>query len=211
MKMTRSIIFFSTLISLGLMSLACQERASSEPPVAQGAEVEASQSGRVDFSGDRDGAEALLKQFLNTQIDRAALTKKLRPNSEDFKAVFIKDSVKAAYEGYQRPWEEGKIVVRGRPGQTQLKIWSATTEQLLKNTEEAQIFPGGYQVAAPHFKPGLTFYFFKFVVPGQELGFAWDGLVYVNGRWVLFPKPWRVLPQGQQAPVRLPLSGKDPG
>lgn len=25
------------------------------------------------------------------------------------------------------------------------------------------------------------------------LGMAYDGLIYVNGHWAWFPKPWRVL------------------
>ena len=32
-----------------------------------------------------------------------------------------------------------------------------------------------------------------FVEPGESLGLAFDGLIFVNGRWVLMPKPWRVL------------------
>jgi hypothetical protein len=27
----------------------------------------------------------------------------------------------------------------------------------------------------------------------SRLGMAFDGLVHVNGRWVLMPKPWRAL------------------
>ena len=34
---------------------------------------------------------------------------------------------------------------------------------------------------------------FKFVTKGQTAGLAFDGLIYVNNRWVLMPKPWRAL------------------
>ena len=38
-----------------------------------------------------------------------------------------------------------------------------------------------------------TFYRFKFVQPGQSLGLAFDGLVYVNGHFAFFPKLFSVL------------------
>ena len=41
-------------------------------------------------------------------------------------------------------------------------------------------------------EPGHTIYRFKFVQPGKNIGMAFDGLVKVNGRWVIFPKPWRI-------------------
>jgi hypothetical protein len=43
---------------------------------------------------------------------------------------------------------------------------------------------------AEHLKPGLTLYRFKFVKPGETVGMAYDGLVHVNGHWVMLPKPW---------------------
>lgn len=46
---------------------------------------------------------------------------------------------------------------------------------------------------APFLNKGLVFYRFKFVEPGKELGISFDGLVFVNGRFVIFPKPWRML------------------
>jgi hypothetical protein len=74
-----------------------------------------------------------------------------------------------------------------------LLLWAASSGELKKGTGDSEFFPAGYMKAAPHFKDGLTFYRFKFVRPGEATGFAWDGLVFVNGRWVIFPKPWRVV------------------
>jgi len=31
------------------------------------------------------------------------------------------------------------------------------------------------------------------VKQGETIGLAFDGLVYVNGHWVIMPKPWRAL------------------
>ena len=41
-------------------------------------------------------------------------------------------------------------------------------------------------------KPGLTVYRWKYTKPGEPLGMAYDGLIYVNGHWAWFPKPWRI-------------------
>jgi len=182
-------LWFS-LILLGLSVLGCQ---SGEAEQVKSLKAVAGQSGTTDFKGNLKGAEALLEQFLDPMVDKVALSKKLRPNTKDFQAVFVPSAAKKAELGYQLPWEEGKIVIHGNPGQTKLLIWSATSEELKKGTGDAKAFPGGYGQAAPFFKNGIVFYRFKFVKPGETLGFAWDGLVYVNGHWVIFPKPWRVL------------------
>jgi hypothetical protein len=33
----------------------------------------------------------------------------------------------------------------------------------------------------------------KFVKPGETIGMAYDGLVFVNGHWAWFPKAWHAL------------------
>jgi len=150
-------------------------------------------NGRVDFPGTLEGATKLVLQFTDPDINKAALTRLLRPKGKDYKSVFQGKAAKQAYEGYLSPWDQGKIVIRPKPGQDKVLLWSATTAELQQGTGDAPVFPGGYQRVAPHLKKGLTFYRFKFVRPGDELGYAWEGLVYVNGHWVIFPKPWRVI------------------
>ncbi len=186
--------FWRCLLLLVLGFLACKSDPAGSLNPIQGSVVAETKTGRVDFPGDMDGARQLLTQFLDPDLNKSALTQKLRPTPQDFKTVFKKSAVKSAYQGYETPWNEGKIVVRGRPGQTELMIWSATTEELQQNKGDAAAFPGGYQAVSSHFIPGLRFYRFKFLAPGEALGFAWDGLIFVNGHWVIFPKPWRVLP-----------------
>lgn len=147
----------------------------------------------TDYPGTKAGADALLRQFLKPNANRAALSQALRPNSKDYQAVFKDDVSKQVEAVYAVPWNAGKMVVGGKPEQTALLLWSATTEELQQAKGDANKFPGGYAKAAPHFKPGITFYRFKFVRPGEALGMAWDGLTHVNGHWVIFPKPWRAL------------------
>lgn len=176
------------ILSVGLGFSACVQEAGSGKFNAKG-------SIATKYPGTMEGAKGLLQEFLKPRADQAELSRDLRPRPKDYEAVFVPEAVKQAQEGYREPWDQGKIVLGGKPHQTEVLVWSATSKQLREGTGDAFEFPGGYKVAAPYFKDGLTFYRFKFVRPGQKLGFAWDGLVYVNGHWAIFPKPWRVLPK----------------
>ncbi len=51
--------------------------------------------------------------------------------------------------------------------------------------------PGGYSRQAEHFKPGINFYGFKYVKPGETLGMSYDGLFEIGGKWFFIPKAWR--------------------
>ena len=142
---------------------------------------------------ESDRARALVAEFLTPGADHAALTRALRPSPEDFRAVFEGDAAARAERSYAAAWDGGKMLVAPRPGQTELKLAGATTEDLRQGSGGAREFPGGWAKAAPFLKKGLTFYRFKFVEPGKDLGMSFDGLAFVNGRWVIFPKPWRAL------------------
>lgn len=142
--------------------------------------------------GTDAGAEALLKEFLKSGADHAALTKQLRPSKADYDAVFESDLATAADAVYTPAWDGGQMVIAPKEGQTELKLSSATSEELKSWTGGASEFPGGYKDVAAKLKPGLKLYRFKFVKPGEDLGMAFDGLSYVNGNWRIFPKPWRL-------------------
>jgi|GEM_PF-2841389 len=51
--------------------------------------------------------------------------------------------------------------------------------------------PGGYAKHAAHFKKDLAVYGFKLLKPGESAGMSFDGLVKLNGQWVMVPKMWR--------------------
>lgn len=85
------------------------------------------------------------------------------------------------------------MIVAPKAGQTEVKIFSATSEEMKSWTGNAGEFAGGWKEVAPKLKAGLKIYRFKFVEPGKDLGMAFDGLIYVNGNWRIFPKPWRAL------------------
>lgn len=146
--------------------------------------------------GTKDGARALLQEFMKPDADRKKLTMELRPTKEDYRAFYVDENTAARAETYfDKLWSSGNAVVAPKDGQTELKLVSATTEELKNSQGESSEFPSGLATLAStdNLKPNLTIYAFKFVKPGESLGMAFEGLTHVNGHWRLFPKPWRFM------------------
>ena len=145
------------------------------------------------FPGTDEGAKQLANAFLKPGADYAALSKPLRPTAADYAAVFEEDFGKKVAAAWEPAWDAGKMVMAPKPGQTEVKISSATTEELKSGTGNAKELAGGWKEAAAKMKPGLKVYRFHFLEPGKDAGMSFDGLIYVNGNWRVFPKPWRAL------------------
>jgi hypothetical protein len=145
------------------------------------------------FPGTDEGAKQLANAFLKPGADYAALSKPLRPTAADYAAVFDGNFGTKVEAAWDRAWESGKMVMAPKPGQTEVKIASATTEELKAGTGNAAELAGGWKEAAAKMKPGLKVYRFHFLEPGKDAGMSFDGFIYVNGNWRVFPKPWRAL------------------
>lgn len=141
-------------------------------------------------AGSEASATALLKKFLAPGADRAALTKELRPTTNDYAKVFIADFAKKL-EAAQKPLWDSAPAIGPKEGQTEVTVGKATAEDFQKGTAAAKEFPGGYAKLGDKLQSGVTLFRFKFVKPGETLGMAFDGLTFVNGHWCIFPKPWR--------------------
>lgn len=141
--------------------------------------------------GTQDEARQLLEELARPKADWVGMSKRLRPSPADLSAIFVGEAVAKASAEYDKLWQSGKAVVEHAPDQTDLKLFSATVEELAKGEGDAKEFPGGYKKAIASFKPGLTIYAWRFVRPGEKIGTAYDGLVFVNGHFVWLPKPWR--------------------
>jgi hypothetical protein len=143
--------------------------------------------------GTPEGARALLSEFLGPGADRHALTRQLRPMAADYASVFAGPMADAARAMYEPLWN-GSFSIGPEPGQVGVRLSRATTEELQSWSAGVSLqFPGGYRDLAGHLRPGLTIYEFSFVAPGEQYGASWDGLVFVNGHWVLFPRAWQLL------------------
>lgn len=147
------------------------------------------------FPATEEGAKAMLQQFLKPGADRVKLSLALKPKSGDYAKVFADAALaKKAETVYGGLWESVKKRPLGpKEGQTEILLWGATTDELKAQTGNSSKFPGGYKTAAAKLKSGLKVYRFKFVKPGKRLGMAFDGLYNIDGRWVLMPKPWRLM------------------
>ena len=145
------------------------------------------------FPGTDEGAKQLADAFLKPGADHAALSKQLRPTAADYAAVFDGDFGTKVAAAWDPAWEAGKMVMAPKAGQTEVRVSSATTEELKAGTGNAAELAGGWKEAAAKMKPGLKVYRFHFLEPGKTAGMSFDGLIYVNGNWRVFPKPWRAL------------------
>jgi Trypsin-like peptidase domain len=139
-------------------------------------------------------AKARLTAFLDPGADRRQLTRELRPSPQDHRKVFTAAFAAKAEAYYASLWDSADAIVAPNAGQTEVLVYAASSEDLKAwNPKAAQSFPGGWKEMGPHLLPGVTWLAFDFVKPGEKLGMAYDGLVLVDGKWRLFPKPWRVL------------------
>ncbi len=140
---------------------------------------------------DEAGARAVVEKLLQPNVDLMALSKELRPTSEEYAAVYEPAFAAELDKMYAPAWDAGQIVITHNPGQSKVLLHAATAQQLQAGQGEG--FPGGYRKVADKLRPGVVLYAFKFVEPGKTLGMAYDGLVKVNGHFRIIPKPWRAV------------------
>lgn len=160
---------------------SAQKQAPTDAGASAGARVE-------DFPGTYQGAEKLARALMKPGGD-LALTQALKPRAEDYALVFEAPAVDAIRTGFEPIWASMNAV-GAMDGQTELRLVSATSDELRKGTE---VFPG-YAPMLMYLRPGFTWYRFKFVRPGESTGKEYDGLVHVKDHWALFPEPWRHVP-----------------
>jgi len=145
----------------------------------------------LDFPGTADGGKALVNALL-TATDKPAFITKLKPTQADLEALFDA-SVVTAMGAHVDKMFAAVGEVGAKDGQTEVLFMSASSDDFKTGAEPARKFPGGYKHIADKLKPGVTWYAWKFVKPGETSGMAFDGLAYVNGHWVWVPKPFRAV------------------
>lgn len=154
--------------------------------------VAASQRSSPDLPGSPAHARAFLHEFLKTTADRAALTAQMRPTDAEIRAVYaapLADRLIAAYAEMFKPG----VAIGPNPGQTEVLLWGSTTDALRAGAPALANFPGGYKDVRGLLQGSHPIFRFKFVKPGEQSGMAFDGLIYINNRYVLMPKPWRAM------------------
>lgn len=148
--------------------------------------------GAASDPGNRAGAEQLLRRFLVSGADLETLTAALAPTSADIAAVYGEPLASRLDEMYAQMFKPG-VRIGPKPEQNALIVIHTTTGALKRRDPVVRDFPGGYEKVLGYIVGDYPIVRFKFVRQGEDLGLAFDGLIHVNGRWVLMPKPWRAL------------------
>lgn len=117
------------------------------------------------------------------------------PRAEDYARVFTAAIAPAMELHFSSLWAQ-RPEVTAQVEQTELQLWSARGDQLGGDTPG---FPGGYKALAAHLVPDRIWSAWKYVRQGATLGMAYDGLVWLDDRFVWFPKPWRALKDGKSS------------
>lgn len=143
---------------------------------------------RLDYPNTDDGLKALLGEFTKPNAKPDEVLAKLKPDTADYEAAFDASAAKSIQE------QSDKMFDKGGSG---FKPDDAITIKASGSTEDFKEFkagspveqgcPGGYRRVGPVMKPNMKFYCVK--IGGTSL----DAFAYVNGHWVLFPKPFRAL------------------
>jgi hypothetical protein len=148
--------------------------------------------GRI-FPGSETDARVLLSRFYAPDADHRALTQALIPTQEEIAMVYAQPLAFALFASYQAVFTPD-VVFRPKENHNDFSIYYTTTADLVNDPEVQYEFPGGYADVLSYFKLNVPIVTFKFIKSGERRGWSFDGLIYVNDRWVLMPKPWRALP-----------------
>ncbi len=139
-----------------------------------------------------ESAYALLSQPMSDAAVSMQFVRSVAPVLSDYEKVFVAEAVATAQAHYSPLFAFPRPLSRGSQ-QTELRLWIATARDLQEANDAAQFFPGGYADIAHFLKPETVWVHWKYVAPGAGSGMAYDGLVWINDRWVFFPKPFRAL------------------
>ncbi len=144
--------------------------------------------------GSEAEVRSRLAAFMQPDADLRSLTQALFPTDADIRAVYAEPLATALINAY-RDQMTSDAAFGPKRHQDALLVYYATTRELVDRKPILREFPGGYRDVLQYFIADVPIVLFKFVKDGELSGYAFDGLIHVNGRWVLMPKPWRALPE----------------
>ncbi len=131
-----------------------------------------------------------MERFLEPAANRRALIAALAPRPGDAEGVFASGLATRAQQHYAAQFATLELLPKA--GETELLMWKVTSAELREGTGDASRCSEDYRTVGAQLLPNLTWYCFRFVKPAEKQGTALEGLVFVNGHWVMFPAPWNV-------------------
>lgn len=138
-------------------------------------------------------AEAMPLLEALAQDEDGSVVATLRPRAGDYEKVFQGEAIDKARAAYEELWSAGFAPPRPRSTQTEIRCAAAPAGMLMGSNELSRRFPGGYEGIAASLNPHRIWLAWQYVEPGQTSGLSFDGLVWVDDRWVWLPKPYRYL------------------
>ncbi len=181
----------SVLDMIGASKPAQSAQATQDSQTAQNAQpTQPAQPAQTVQPGSSMAVRALLQKFVTPGNDIPAMSKALFPTEADIRAVY-RDPLASRLVENLLPMFTSNVAFKPKPGQDAIYLVYSTTDKLIAGSTQLQAFPGGYKKVLQYMNPGFPIVRFKFVKKGEMTGLAFDGLVFVNDRWVLIPKPWK--------------------
>ncbi len=137
-------------------------------------------------------AVKLLNKFVDpsamTQV--AELVQAWKPQPDDWERVFMPEAAAKARIAYKPLWVSPPPPLP-RPGQTAVRVRVAEASEFASGSPRAKEFAGGFTSIAQQLVPGNIWVTWEYLAPGETAGMAYNGLVYLDGRFAWFPKPWK--------------------
>lgn len=179
---------FVLLVASSSGAVLAQDKAS---PSASGLKQLGEQLQRAVASNDVKRAAQITRSLL---CDRAQITKAL---SSQVSPDMI-NKIAEMHNGAPKDEQQLANMLRIKPGQSVVTVFSATTEELAGNAPGSVAhdkFPGGAIKLASSaiLRPGMTFYKMTFVEPGKEAGMSHDLFYWDGQNWKMLGSAWRVL------------------
>lgn len=155
-----------------------------------------------------DGSRPEIEQIeaVNTEVERIAAAvepviaamlagpdgiEAVRPRPGDAAHVFMPAVAAEAEARYLALWSKDPPKIKGRAEAVTLVIRVCPAGFFGSDNPLATGFPEGYRTIGPKLRPEVTWVSWDMNSPGRTQSF--DGLAWVDGRWVWFPSPHRVL------------------
>lgn len=143
-----------------------------------------------------ESAQDYFEQFINPKSDIAILFSNAQPSVADCKIVFNQKFYKEISDRYHSSYRdqiESYFEINYLAYKTKVEVKSYTTEDIRNQRDN---LPGGMRQILQKYdalQPNITFYAIKFMDNGKDSGISYSVWCYLNNRWILFFKPWKIL------------------
>ena len=146
------------------------------------------------FGATERGARKLVQEFAAPGADFWEFTQMIKPTRADYRAYFKKSVADELYEAYEQDIWNGRYSGQGlhrQPAENYVILRFSNTTKLKKGKKDG--FEADLTKLADYIKNDIPYCEFRVVLQGKRKGTYYNNMVYVNGRWVIFPNLWGVM------------------